>query len=439
MAVTERSVGTALARITGRTGGTDDAAALAAAAVDGQRPRWVVAPQSVEQAAGVLALAHEEGLAVVPRGSGSALDLGHPPVALDIVMDMRGLGRVVEHNPDDLTATVEAGAAARSLRERLRGRRQWLPIDPAGGVTRTLGGLVATNAHGPLRLRYGTLRDLLLGVKFVQADGVVTWGGARVVKSVTGYDVPKLMVGALGTLGLLVEMTLRLHPRPAAEATWLATFPSGGATQTFVTDVVDSSLQPNRLEALNAAALRACAVDPAPVAVAVTIGSVEAAVREQGALAERFAARCGGRWARGPADFWERWDRAFVKGEDDVVLQVSAPASRLAETLEAIERRHADLTSGADAMVTGCAPFGTLRVILTGADASETATLVRRLRDDVEPDGGTVIVQAGRAALRALVDPWGPVEPGAFAIMKALRDEFDPKRVLNPGRFVGGL
>ncbi len=439
MAVTERSVGAALAQIVGRGRVADDPAALAAAVLDGRRPRWVVRPESVEQAAAVLALAHEEGLAVVPRGSGTALDLGHPPAALDIVLDTRGLDRVVEHNPDDLTATVQAGAAARVLAERLRERRQWLPIDPAGGGTRTLGGLVATNAHGPLRLRYGTLRDLLLGVKFVQADGVVTWGGARVVKSVTGYDVPKLMVGALGTLGLLVELTLRLHPRPVAEATWLATFPSGGAAQTFVTDVLDSSLQPNRLEALSAAALRACAVSPAAIAVAVGFGSVEAAVREQGALAERLAERCGGRWTAAPTDFWDRWDRAFLRGEDDVVLQVAAPASRLAETLEAIERRHADLTSGADPMITGCAAFGTLRVIVTGAEATETAALVRGLRDDVEPDGGSVIVQAGQPALRTLVDPWGPVHPGALALMTALRDEFDPRRVLNPGRFVGGL
>src|SRR6266540_3133332 len=110
-------------------------------------------------------------------------------------------------------------------------RRQLLPVDPPGVGSRTLGGLVATAASGPLRARYGTLRDLLLGVRFVQADGVVTWGGARVVKSVTGYDVPKLMVGALGSLGVLGELTLRLHPMPEFEATWLASFNGPAAAQ----------------------------------------------------------------------------------------------------------------------------------------------------------------------------------------------------------------
>ncbi len=439
MTVTARSIGAALAQIVGRDRATEETAARATVAVDGRMPRWVVTPHSVEQAAAVLALAREESLAVVPRGSGSALDFGHPPAALDVVLDTRGLARVVDYNPDDLTVSVEAGVTAGALDGRLRPRRQWLPVDPAGAIPRTLGGLTATGAHGPLRFRYGTLRDLLLGVRFVQPDGVVTWGGARVVKSVTGYDVPKLMVGALGTLGLLVEMTLRLHSRPATEATWLASFPDAAAAQAFVAAVLDSSLQPNRLEALNAAALRACAVNPAPVGIVVAIGSVEAAVREQGALAERMATRSGGAWTPVPSDFWERWDHAFARAADDIVLQVSAPANRLAETLGVIEERHAGLTAGADAMVSGCAAVGTLRVMLTGADADEVTTLVQRLREDVGPHGGGVVVQAARAALRAQLDPWGPVDAGALGLMKALRDEFDPTRVLNPGRFVGGL
>src|SRR5207245_9923324 len=113
------------------------------------------------------------------------------------------------------------GSASRPLASLLAARRQFLALDPAGAAARTLGGMTATNASGPLRARYGTMRDLLLGVRFVQADGVVTWGGSKVVKSVSGYDVPKLMVGALGTLGVLGELTLRLHPRPDVEGSWL--------------------------------------------------------------------------------------------------------------------------------------------------------------------------------------------------------------------------
>jgi len=437
MAVTARSIGAALAQLGGAA--SEAPGALAAAAIDGRTPRWVVTPRSVEQVAGVLALAHEEGLAVAPRGSGSALDLGRPPRALDIVLDLSGLTRVIEYSPEDLTVSVEAGVTAGALDGRLRGHRQWLPVDPPGRTPRTIGGLAATAAHGPLRLRYGTLRDLLLGVRFVQADGVVTWGGARVVKSVTGYDVPKLMVGALGTLGVLVELTLRLHPRPATETTWLATFPAADAAAGFVAGVVDSWLQPNRLEVLTAAALRACALPAAAVAVALAVGGVEAAVREQGSVAQGMAVGCGGTWTTAPADFWDRCDQVFAKAQDDVVLQVSAPASRLAATLGAIERRHAALTAGADAMVTGCAPVGTLRVTLTGGDPDELTALVEGLREDVGPGGGAVVLLAAGTALRERVDPWGPVDPGALALMTALRDEFDSRHVLNPGRFVTAL
>jgi len=221
MAVAARSIGEALVSIAGRQGVRDDAETLAAAAVDGLRPSWVVRPGSIDQLSGVLALAHDAALAVIPRGSGSALELGSPPARADIVVDLRGLDEVIEYNPADLTVTVQAGVSAGALAARLAPHRQWLALDPPGVAARTLGGIAATNASGPLRARYGTLRDLLLGVRFVQADGVVTWGGSKVVKSVSGYDVPKLMVGALGTLGVLAELTLRLHSRPDAESSWL--------------------------------------------------------------------------------------------------------------------------------------------------------------------------------------------------------------------------
>src|SRR5262245_60052728 len=439
MSVSARSVGAALADAVGASRITDKPEALRAAAVDEGLPRWVVRPASAEQAAAVLALAAEAGLAVVPRGSGAALDLGAPPARLDVVLDTRDLNRVLEYKPDDLTVSVEAGLSAGALAATLRPRRQHLPIDPPGWAARTLGGLVATNGHGPLRARYGTLRDLLLGVRFVQADGVLTWGGARVVKSVSGYDVPKLMVGALGTLGLLVEMTLRLHPMPDREATWLVALPSAAAAQAFIALVLDSALEPGRLELLNADALQVCSAPAAGVGVAVSIGSVDAAVREQGVQVEELARRAEGRAAPLSERFWDDYDHAFTKAEGDVVLHVGTLPSRIAETLDAVSRGQADLRSGAAPMVAGCAASGSLRVVLTGADVEDAATFIGHLREAVGGFDGTVVVHAGPRELRAMLDPWGPVEPAAFAVMQRLRDEFDPRRVLNPGRFVGRL
>jgi glycolate oxidase FAD binding subunit len=439
--VPARSITEALAKIVGSDHVVSDAAALAMAAVDGTTPRWVIRVSDSEQVSAILTLASEESLAVVPRGSGSALDLGHPPSRVDVVLDLRGMDRVVDYNPDDLTASVEAGLTAGALAARLAARRQWLPVDPPGGDSRTLGGLVATAAHGPLRAKYGTLRDFLLGVRFVQADGVVTWGGARVVKSVTGYDVPKLMVGSLGTLGVLCELTLRLHPRPEAEATRLLTFDSVEAAGAFVARLLDSSLEPNRVEFLNGTALGRLGLDRhVEAAVAVSVGSVDDAVREEIATVEGWGQ--DSEMFRSQSltpDFWETYSTMLGDGGHVLALHVSGLPSRLAGSVRTVERVLGDLAPGGTAVIAGCAPLGTLDVLLGESAVPIAAPLVERIRGAVAEIGGHTMVRRAPPAVRRAVDPWGPVEPGPMALMRGLRDEFDPRRVLNPGRFVGGL
>jgi glycolate oxidase FAD binding subunit len=438
--VSARAIGDALAKIVGNDHIASDPTRLAAAAVDGVTPRWLIRVSAIEQVSAVLALASEESLAVVPRGSGSALESGHPPDRVDIVLDLAGMDRVVEDNPDDLTATVQAGLTAGALAARLAPRRQWLPVDPPGAAARTLGGLVATGAHGPLRARYGTLRDFLLGVRFVQADGVITWGGSRVVKSVTGYDVPKLMVGALGTLGVLCELTLRLHPRPEAEATRLSTFDSVDAAAAFVARVLDSSLEPNRVELVNGAALRRLGLDGhASAAIAISVGSVEDAVRDQLGAVEELARSVGGKAEPGPSDFWETYATMLADAGRVLALHVSTPPSSLANTVSALQRALADLVPGERAVIAGCAALGTVDVLLPESAVPMAARLVENVRGAVADLGGHTIVRRAPLAVRRAIDPWGPIEPRPMALMRALRDEFDPKRVLNPGRFVGGL
>src|SRR2546426_2386490 len=181
-----------------------------------------------------------------------------------------------------LTVSVQPGCTAGALAARLAGRRQILPLDPPGWAARSLGGIAATQASGPLRQRYGTMRDLLLGVRFAQADGVLTWGGAKVVKSVSGYDIPKLMVGALGTLGVLLELTLRLPPAPDHEATWLASFGTPGHAQECVAALLDSTVEPSRVELLDGRVLAACNLPVSAAALAISIGKIgRASCRER--------------------------------------------------------------------------------------------------------------------------------------------------------------
>ena len=430
MTVTVRALGGALAAAV--TSGTvrDDPEALAATTVDGLTPRWVVRPGSLDEMARVLAVAHDARLAVIPRGSGSAQSLGRPPARLDVVLDMTGLDGVVEHSPDDLTLTVRVGTTAGALAAHLASHRQWLPLDPPGWSGRSLGGLAATAASGPLRVRYGTMRDLLLGVRFVQADGVVTWGGAKVVKSVTGYDVPKLMVGALGTLGVLGELTLRLHPAPPFEATFLVTFETPEAAFELAGRAVDSVLQPSRLEYADPRALAACGLPQAGAGLVVSIGTVEPAVRAQQAEFAGLAARGHGTLQTMGAGFWRTWERVTATGA--VMLRLATPPARLAEALAAAR------AAAPGASTTATCGAGVARLILDAGDARAVAA-VERLRAVAADADGALVVERAPRAVREVVDAWGPVAPGALAIMRALKSEFDPLGVLNPGRFVDGL
>ncbi|MBI3634595.1 MAG: FAD-binding oxidoreductase [Candidatus Rokubacteria bacterium] len=434
MAVSIRTIGRALADLVGPGAVSDEGGTLAAAGIDGLTPRWVVTPASLEHAATVVALAHEEHLAVAPRGGGHALELGGVPARLDVVLDLRRLDRVLEDSPADLVVTVQAGITAGALADRLAARRQWLPLDPPAWRRRTLGGLCATNASGPLRQRYGTLRDLLLGVRFVQADGVLTWGGAKVVKSVTGYDVPKLMTGSLGTLGVLGELTLRLHPAPEAAGAWLATFTDVRAAREFVARLTDSTVQPNRVELLDAVALQACGA-AGHAGIAVGIGSVAEAVRAQGEQVTALATRAGGRVTPVTEAFWTAYEAAALGG--DTTLRVSVPPTAVPEAVAAVRRATAPFAR--PPLIHGCAALGALAVVIGGVPGHAVAAGVETLRDAIAGPGGSVVVARAPRAVRERVDAWGPVAPEVQTIMRRLKETFDPERVLNPGRFVGGL
>jgi glycolate oxidase FAD binding subunit len=360
------------------------------------------------------------------------MTLGNPPRRLDGVLDLSGLAAVVDYEPADLTATVQCGIPLAALAARLAAQRQFFPLDPLDGSSRSVGGVLATSASGPLRYRYGTPRDLLLGVRFVQADGTVTWGGARVVKSVTGYDIPKLMVGSLGTLGVLVEATLRLHPLPEAERTWLVTFPTAERAAGLLAAILDSSLQPNRLEILSGTA--AATRSGGDAAVAVSFGSVPEAVSAQGEDLVAIARGEGGRVAPAEGDFWSRpW--GFL-ADATVVLKVAALPAEAAALCGEIQQLAAGI--GMAAGIVGEAGNGVLHVALSGtlSAAEWESRVIAPLRGRVAPVGGSVVVERAPREVKERLDVWGPVEPATLALMNRLKGEFDPLGTLNPGRYV---
>ncbi len=439
MVVSAAALTGALCGIVGSERLLTDRGALERYAVDGLVPRWVALPSGVEELSGLLRLASEEQLAVVPRGGGRRMGLGNLPARMDLVIDLSRFSELLQYEPDDLTVTVQSGMTLGSLAARLATRRQFLPLDPPMGTRRTVGGMIATNDSGPLRLRYGTVRDLLLGVRFIQADGTVTWGGAKVVKSVTGYDIPKLVVGSLGTLGVLAELTLRLHPIPEAEEHWLISFPSVERAGELLASVLRSSLQPGRLELFNSEALAELGLVSAPAAVAVTVGSVVEAVKSQITALEDIAQRGGAERCTpmGPG-FWRELGRLRLTAGGVLLKVVTLPAL-VADRLSLISRLAASL--GLTACVVAEAGNGVLRSRLEGSlsPGEWEERVIVPLRERVAPEGGSVVVEAAPRALKERLDVWGPIDPGALAIMKRLKAEFDPRGILNPGRFVARL
>jgi glycolate oxidase FAD binding subunit len=175
----------------------------------------VVRPTNLRQAYEIMRDARDAGQVLRFRGAGTAHDWGAPTTRTDLAVDTRGLDALITHNPGDMTASVQAGMSLRTLQERLAPAGQWLALDPARthhGAT--IGGLLATADAGPRRLAYGTLRDLVIGVTVVLPDATVARSGGNVIKNVAGYDLAKLLHGSLGTLGLIAEVVLRLHPQP---------------------------------------------------------------------------------------------------------------------------------------------------------------------------------------------------------------------------------
>ncbi len=439
MAVSAAALTGALSEIVDSERLLTDRRVLERYAVDALVPRWLTLPTGVEELSGLLRLAWEEHLAVIPRGSGRRMGLGNRPTRVDLVVDLSRFSELVEYEPDDLTVTVQAGITLESLAARLASRRQFLPLDPLMGTHRTVGGVIATNDSGPLRLRYGTARDLVLGARFVQADGTVTWGGARVVKSVTGYDIPKLLVGSLGSLGVLAELTFRLHPLPEAEEHQLVSFPSAEQAGEFLASILDSSLQPSRLELLNGEALAGLGLPVAPAAVAVTVGSVVEAVRNQVTTLEAVARRSGAdRHTSVAPGFWQELGRG-LSDEGGLLLKIVTLPALVTDRFSLITRLAASL--GLRARMMAEAGNGVLRSRLEGSLSAEEwdQRVIVTLREQVASEGGSVVVEAAPRALKESLDVWGPADPGALAIMKRLKAEFDPRGILNPGRYVAHL
>ncbi len=406
-------------------------------AVAGVQPWLVATPASTSQASGVLKAAAELSLAVIPRGTGSRIDWGPPPERADLVIETTRLTRVIEHEAGDLVASVEAGITLKRLAAVLAKAGQRLAIDPPGSGSGTIGGLLATGVAGPLRLRYGSGRDLLIGITVVRADGTVARSGGKVVKNVAGYDLGKLFAGSRGTLGLITEATFRLHPIPPATAYVSTESDSPQACERLLAAAQQPAVAPVAVELSWPAA-------SAPIGLGIALEGDRAGVAKRAAkLCELLATEASQAQGsiRAPAitvsDSPPPWWRSGPAAQPDgTVLQLAFWPGELVNVLT--ELRSAAERASLDPAVAGSAAAGVLHAAIpadAGADAGQVAGFVTGLRGAVSR--GSVVVQHAPAAVTELADPFGPVP--ALHLMRAIKQQFDPARMMSPGRFAGGI
>jgi glycolate oxidase FAD binding subunit len=408
---------------------------LAARAVDGVYPCVICSPANAEEVSAALRVCSETDAAVTPWGGGTAVKTGNIPERVEVIIDLSKLNQVVEHDHANLTATVQSGITLAASQQITAGSRQFVPFDVPNPRRSTIGGIVAANLNGARRVCYGSVRDLVIGMKVALPTGEHIKAGGKVVKNVAGYDMCKLFVGSLGTLGIITELTLRLTPLPEAEAT-LAVSGSLMQLSEFAGEILDSVLLPSAIV----------------LWTSETNSSSEAPQLDwqMAVRAEGFAEHVG-RHLRDLQLMAERWGLSTAAYSDtaheklwagicdfpllghELVFRVMAPRSAIPDLLQGVQNW--DATDSGPAIVADIAGGA----IWIGWNQTKLAAArFAQLRSQAAQHKGHVVLVDAPADLKRNLDIWGPT-PAAFFLMRRIKQQFDPQRLMNPGRFVGRL
>ncbi len=402
-------------------------------AVDGMAPQAVVRPGSYAEVAEVLRYAGGAALAVIPWGGGTAMDAGNIPHRYDIALSLSRLNKVTEHEPADLTLTCQAGMPLRALQKHLAAAGQTVPFDPSLPGRATIGGLLATNAYGPARLAGGAARDFTIGLRVAMADGRLTRAGGRVVKNVAGYDLCKLYVGSLGTLGVIVEATFKLAPLPKLERCIVLGVPSPAAAGGIAAEAHRRGLSLRGAQLLNESAARAArlpAGDGGYLLILDLAGGQQAVERSQREIGE-LAAAADARTREAAAGLKPSRLTALTPAGEGLRCRASVLPGQVAGVATTIAQ-----AAGAGTAIVAYPTLGVLRVALAGGD--DPSAPLARLREIVRRERGTLVVESCPPSLKRQIDVFGEAPP-SFSLMRRVKEQFDPGGVLSPGRFIGRL
>jgi len=450
--------------------------------VDHLTPQAVVFPKNTRQVSSVVRLAHANNLGLIPWGSGTQMTMGNPPKRLDLVLSTSRMNHIIDVDTANLTITVEAGVKFRDIQARLATQEDrcylpledlateadevicsdrshsgsFLPMDPPQADKATIGGIIATNAAGPRRLLYRLPRDLILGVRMVAPTGDIVGSGGKTVKNVSGYDVSKLAVGSLGSLGVICEMTFKLLPLPEKMETLLFSFNSFDAASAFANQVFETSLLPAAVEVLTEGACGRLPMEgipdfrAAPFGVAVALEGFVPAVARMSDEMTTMAKSCGAVTNNSLEDhlhqaFWLAVSKLGRTLENEnpglITLKVNSPVSEWAKTINTLVTAfsEAGLPYALQTHAGNGACLASLPLDGKDDDVMKTAVgTVNRLSSLFSETDGSLVVQTVPSHWKAQLNIWG--EPGsAFPVMKRLKEKIDPLGIMNPGRFVGGM
>ena len=454
-----------VAEIVGDSNSTGNPSELAAYEIDGKRPSAAVRPGSGEEVAEVIRFAAAEKLGVIAAGARTKLGIGLPPRKYDLALDMTRLDRVIAYDPDDLTLGVEAGIPLRKLQGALAERRQFLPLAVPFFARTTVGGAIASGMDSPLRQFYGTARDYILGMEFVTGEGTLAKSGGRVVKNVTGYDLHKLMIGSLGTLGVMTKLNFRTFPLPIDTRAFVIRFERADQAFDLRARVAHSPLSPITTEILSPGAAdlfcsdAAGQIERAPLAAGVLINSTwaftagfagtEKVLHRCETELRRMAEQAGtvGISALGreqiPGAFGRKREFVAIALESapaTTILKLSVLSSRMKDILREVEADAGGVSLRWAAMARG---VGVIYVVLLPDSRDD------RRREHIVLTANRIQVACACAGGHTTI-PWCPAEwkhslrvwgsEGAdLEEMRKLKAVFDPQGILGAGRFVGGI
>ena len=387
------------------------------------RPSCVVYPHSQAELAAVITAANSHKWRVLSCGSGSKINWGDLAKNIDIIVSSDRINQLIEHAVGDLTVTVEAGMKFSQLQEILAKHNQFLALDPAFPNFATIGGIVATADTGSLRQRYGGVRDQLLGITFIRADGQIAKAGGRVVKNVAGYDLMKLFTGAYGTLGIISQVTFRVYPLPETSGTVILTGKPEAISQAVRT-LQSSELTPTQADLLSSKLVTNLDLGT-EIGLITRFQNISESVQEQSkrllAIGEKLGLHGVIYSGNQETDLWQRLPKQIHSHvtESTITCKIGVLPTASVEIINQIDIGLIHISSG----------LGLVRL--------EKEEQILPLRNLCQANSGFLSILSAPVELKERFDIWGYTGNG-LQVMRRIKEQFDPQNILNPGRFVGG-